>query len=397
MTNKPIIGLLLLVLPALSWGRGISKRPVADEQVVKHDLFQLDTLDIRYYFRANLPENNFLTMEFEKLSYWPANGIGQVFSTAVSTVSGLRDSFAKPGTSKRIDIYVPYNNEPTLVRYTEHPDNGNLVLMKGGGNTPLKIGMDTIRIMKVYTDTTGMKHTIPARIQYTFILKDLEQVNTLNSRYVIDSVQGVFDAQVATKRKAWGRQDVWHHSMDAVYDMNGAEPRVQAQASKGLLKRFDISADLGMSLFRNSLAPNGDIGLSYKWLKKNKNYSFAELSFSNISFFDLDNLFGLQASNVLFMNMETGTLFSKKNSLVPMYKTSIGFGIKVSNDFAYTIMGGDFYVLFQGPGYRLFAKYSLSRAITVMPDLYFFGRTIGQRYMSNSARFVGITVYFKLF
>lgn len=389
---------ILLTLTTVGRAKDIPKNPVSNEKNVKKNLFELDTLDIRYYFRSDLPENNFLTMEFEKLSYWPAGkSISKIFTAARDVVTGLRDSFAKPGTSKRIDVYMPLKDEPMIVRYTEHNDNGNLVLMNKGGNMPLKLGMDTIRIMKTYNDTTGSKNVALARIQYTFILKDLEQIYTLDNSYVTDSVQTTFDKLVNDKRETWQKQDAWHHTMDAWYNMgDNSGSRLTVRSSTGIMKRVDLDGNIGMSLFRNTIAPNFDLGVSYKWLNKQKDYYFVQLSGSNISFFDQGNVFGLQASNILFLNLETGTLFNKKNTLVPLYKASVGVGYKVTQAFAYTVLGGNYYTLFVGRGYRIFFKYSLSKAITVMPDLYIFSDPRVINGPPINTRFVGVTVYFRL-
>src|SRR6185436_10455677 len=98
----------LLSLPAAAQDEIISHKPVSAEAEVKARLFELDTSGINYYFRANLPGDNFLVIEFNKASYWPVKGtLSEIFRVARETTKQVQDSFHNPSASKKIDIHVP--------------------------------------------------------------------------------------------------------------------------------------------------------------------------------------------------------------------------------------------------------------------------------------------------
>lgn len=379
----------------------ISKTPVSAETEVKQRLFELDTLDVNYYFRANLPGDNFLVMEFKKLSYWPGKGnLEQIFKTARDVVYGVRDSFSHPGTSKRIDIHMPIKDEPLTARLFEHNEGGNLLVIKNGESAPLKIGMDTIRVLKTYSETTRKKDKRLAQVQYTFIVKDLEQITVLAGNSIIDSIDNVFSSLVEEKSRKWSQDDMWYHNMDVVYDplAAGKKKRVEIKSVPGFFKGMDVDMNIGISLFRNTLAPNFDIGITYKWLAKEKDFTYVEFSLSSITFFDSWYTTDIGGADVSFANLEIGSMYNKKNTLIPLYRTSVGFGYKVSDYFPVSVFGqGYVYQLFTGQGYRIFFKYSLSKAITIMPDFYIFRNDNIINGPAVYSSFFGMTAYFKMF
>lgn len=376
--------MLVGVLCALSlntYAQRISKTPVSGEADINKTLFEVDTTDINYYFRANLPDNNFLTIEYKKMSYWPDKGfIKQVFATAREVAASVADSFARPATSKRIDINIPINNELLSVKLVEHPAPGNILLVGNGGTTPLKLGMDTIRIVKTFGKISKKKYESLVQVQYTFILKDLEQINTLANDRVIDSIENAFDNLVEQKRDKWLFPNAWYNGMDAVYDPYNAKAKktMVTESRGGLLAGFDADANIGVSLFRNELAPTVAYGLTYKWLRQNKDYMFVGLSLSSMGIFERAGN-KMNVYDVSFVNAEVGAMFSKPHTLLPMYRTSLGVRYLVRNGFTDPTI--------PGWGYSLFAKYSLSRSTSVCLDLYNFE--------PEEVSF-GVSIYFKI-
>lgn len=372
---------ILCALALNTYAQDISKTPVSSEADIHKTLFEVDTLDINYYFRANLPDNNFLTIEYKKMSYWPEKGLmKQVFTTARDVVSNVADSFAKPGTSKRIDVNIPINNEPLSVKLVENPASGNVLLIGNRGNMPLKLGMDTIRIVKTFGKIIKKKYESLVQVQYTFILKDLEQINKLANDQLIDSIETAFDNLVEQKRKKWLFPNAWYNGLDAVYDPYNAKAKktMVTESRGGFLNGIDVAANIGVSLFRNELAPTIDYGLTYKWLRQNKDYMFVGVSVSSMGTFErVGNK--MNVYDVSFINAEIGAMFSKPHTLVPLYRASLGFRYLVQNDFTDPTL--------PGRGHSLFSKYSLSRSTSVCLDLYNF---------EPEEVYFGVSIYFKI-
>lgn len=378
-----VMAFLCLAITTASAQPEISKTPVSSEIVIKERLFNLDTLDINYYFRANLPGDNFLVMEFKKLSYWPGKGqLREIFQAAKDVVKNTADSFRNPGTSKRVDIHIPSKGEPMTVRLYEHNDRGDLLVVQKGEQAPLKVGMDTIRVMRTYAEITEKKDKKLVQVQYTLILKDLEQVKTLVNNTAVEDAENTFDSLVNSKRKKWSNQDLWYHAIDAVYNPVETKPkkRLQVDGALGLLRGYSVDINVGVSLYQNMLAPSLDYCINYKWLKKNKEFSYIGLSMSALYFFQKTTT-GTTAYNLTFINLESGTLFNKTNTLVPVYKTSIGIGVLVPNE--YSLPGSE------DGGFSMFVKYSLSKAVTISPVFYFPAD-------ENQSPFIGLTANFKI-
>jgi hypothetical protein len=365
----------------LAQNDGISRTPVTSEIEINKTLFDMDTLDANYYFRANLPDNNYLTIEFKRLGYWPGKGfLKEVFSTARDVAANVADSFAKPGTSKRVDINIPMSGEPLTVRVTEHITSGNVLVMDKGGNMPLKIGMDTIRILKTFAKIKEKKYESLVQVQYTFILKDLDQINTLANEQVIDSVETAFDNLVHKKNDKWMFPNAWYNGLDAVYDpYNPKAKKVMTTAgSGGMFNGIAVDANVGVSLFRNELAPTIGYGLSYKWLTRNKDYTYIGVSMSALALFER---FGnkVEMYDVTFLNAEWGTMFTKPHTMIPLYSTAIGFRYLLRNKFNSPTVPGD--------GYSMFFKYSLSKSTSIGFDLYF---------LEPEETSWGVSLYFKI-
>ncbi|WP_276134688.1 hypothetical protein [Polluticoccus soli] len=376
-----IAGLCVCVQTAQAQDDEISRTPVTSEKDINKTLFDLDTLDASYYFRANLPDNNYLTIEFKKLGYWPDKGfLKQVVSTAREVAANVADSFKRPGTSKRIDINIPISYEPLTVRTTEHITESNVVVMDKGSNMPLKIGMDTIRVLKTFAKIPHKHYPSLVQVQYTFILKDLDQINTLFNEQLVDSVETAFDNLVQKKEDKWMFPNAWYNGLDAVYDPYNPKAKkvMTTEGAGGMFNGIDADFNIGASLFRNDLAPNLGVGLNYKWLMRDRNYMFFGASMSMLGLFDrVGNK--INAYDLTFINFEWGSIFTKQNTILPLYRSSIGVRYLLHDEFTHPTVGRD--------GWGFYGKYSLSRSTSISMDLYF---------LEPEETTVGVTVLFKI-
>jgi hypothetical protein len=174
--------------------------------------------------------------------------------------------------------------------------------------------------------------------------------------------------------------NAWYNGMDVVYDPYNTKAKkpMVVEGSGGLLHGFDADFNIGVSLFRNELAPNFSYGLNYKWLRRNRDYVFVGLSLSTIGLFDrVGNKINMY--DVTFANIESGALFSKPNTVLPLYRASIGLRYLLRDSYTHPTV--------PGRGWAFFAKYSLSRSTTVVMDLY---------NLEPDEASVGVSLYFKI-
>lgn len=376
---RKIIIVLLSVVPVLTYAQ-FGNMPVKNETQLREDLFELKNEYYNHSFRAALPGDNFLLIDFHKMSYWPDSAfMHTVFETAAQVADGMSDSFKSPLTSKRIDIHMPVKNRPLTVRLNEHTNEANIVMINYDQQLPLKLGMDTIRILKTFAEAGESKHT--PQVLYTFLLKDLDDMQSLaNDVNAISNTAGAFQTEVRALRKRWSREDTWYHEVDITY--NSIENRnTTVNRNEGIVKGFDAAYYLGASVFRNTIAPSLEVGGSYKWPVANGNFMQVGISLTTLAQFERNSESDYNFYNTNFVNIEFGTLVNKTNTLIPLYETSLGIGY----------MQTDHPSLIPHECMRLFWHYSLSPSMRITPEIFVLFRENQENYV-----FPGITVSLKI-
>jgi hypothetical protein len=151
-----------------------------------------------------------------------------------------------------------------------------------------------------------------------------------------------------------------------------------ADGAGGMFNGFDPDFNIGASLFRNDLVPYFNMGMTYKWLMPEKNYMFVGFSLSTLGLFDrVGNK--INAYDLTFINFEWGSIFTKPQTILPAYRTSIGIRYLLRNDFTHPTVTGN--------GWGTYGKYSLSRSTSIGLDLYF---------LEPEETTYGITISFKI-
>lgn len=365
-----------------------NKRPVKNEAQLKQELFELNTIEYNHHVKVDLPDDNFLLIDFYRTSYWPEKeALKNIFDIAGSTVSKVKDSFKSTLTSKRLDIHAPVKSQPLSVRIKEHNDGTDLVIINYDQQSPLKLGMDTIRVLKTYNIVQQDEKSKKASILYTFVLKDIEDIASLsNNSDIIKDVAVKLDSVIQSKRDKWKREDTWYHKLTINYTTAAASGNEQLVVTNkgGFLKGLDVAYYLGASVFRNNITPFLEAGGSYKWENSYGNYEYFRLSFAATPLFERVSASQYDFYNLSFINAEFGTLINKSNhssKWVPLYQTSIGFGYMLS----------DHPSLKDHKGYKLFWNYSLSSAVRITPEIIMIDRK-GQ----DNLIWPGITVSLKV-
>ncbi|RYE24658.1 MAG: hypothetical protein EOP51_06670 [Sphingobacteriales bacterium] len=368
----------------------VTKTPISSEADIKSKLFELPADDANFYFRADLPNDNFVIAQFNKIGYWP-NGDGmlkQIATIASSVVDRAGQSFSNKMATHRVDIHLPVKNEPYTVRLKEHNDGSKLVVMEGVQQNPLKIGMDTINVLKTFSVQKSKNSEERVQVQYTFIVKDINDINTIAaSDEILQRAEQNFNALVARKRKAWVADNAWYHGMNAEYDEEAGNKKFRTQMTRRFLSdAIGGQVNLGASFLTTGVNPYASIGLNYKWRSKSPSeYNFIGLSLSTLNAVDMQADKNIISYGAVMANIESGAYFKNSQSRIPLHHISAGFGIKIAND-PHSLLDNNIY--------RIFFNYSLSKAITLTPDFYLI-QHVGNN--SNSQMMGGITLSLRIF
>ena len=88
------------------------RRPVKNEQAIRNNLFELDAYKHNHIFQVAMPGDNFLLIDFYKMSYWPDTSVlPLIFNIARTAAVSVTDSFTDAISSKRIDVHVPVSKD----------------------------------------------------------------------------------------------------------------------------------------------------------------------------------------------------------------------------------------------------------------------------------------------
>lgn len=356
----------------------VSRDPVKDMSTARGTLFNLPAKDSAYYFRADLPGDNFLAIQFGKLSYWQSGMIPEIFKLAKQSWEQVQDSFSGTTTARKLSIHVPAANYPIIAATKEYGADEKVLLLKGQQVQPLRIAVDTLTVLKLLSpdkDDTANKR----QIQYTFLMKDLSEIAALaDNEELVANIEHTFDSLVTVMRARWKNQDAYYRHLQARYDARpeAGKRKLQTTIPGSLLNGLEYTGEIGTSFIAGTIATYGNLKLSLMTSKE----SFVALSYSAIGFAKMtDNK--LSISSTGFLNIEFGARYISTAS-VPIYRTSVGYGYRVS-------------MLDPAPydfRHRFFFNYSLSQAVTVTPDFY----VIPKRGDTKAISFVGITLAVKI-
>lgn len=374
-------GILLAAVSCLAGMANAQERavkPFAGDKVVTDRLFNLDDLSINYHFTAELGGGNFAVIEYSHLGDWVDKGeLRQAIDIAQRYYRKVQDSFKGAASSKRLDIHIPLEGEPATARIFEYAPPATVLLMKGDMQSPLKVTMDTVRILRTVAERTVYHSKRYVQMQYTFLLKDIDEVMDLTKNpAIISNVEQTFDSVVNEYRDRWSRPNKWTHNLNVTYYPASGDPkqrldikRVKTDDDKGkFYQAFEFDGGLGLTFFRNAPCPVIDAAISYKWPTRKGEYVFLRLSNTTFSDFVWRGSTSWSAYGLSFLNIEFGWLKARTQSNIPLYKTAIGFGyLENPGGTPYTDPTVDARMG------KLYASFSLSKLFTLTFDEYFMG------------------------
>lgn len=299
-------------------------------------LYSISPDQYNHHFEYQLPNDGLLKIDFLRLSDWGnKNMLQQITNIAATQVSQLKDSFQSDYSEKLLEINIPINNKVLSVNYNEDGKNKNQLAYKDGTYYQLKTGFDTIRIVKnIAIKTKPLIDSGLVQVQYTFILKDIKDIQPLdNDPALMERLGYMTDSVINEQRKTWHRQDATSHNLTLTIDANKNDS-LHAYNDRGKYaygRHIGLYIALGAIVYNSNLAPYTDVSLAYFFPTRGKMQGFAGFNV---------NAFGLVTGNARTMtttraiyttyNAEIG--LCKKDMPLMAQKTSFVAGIMTIRD-----------------------------------------------------------------
>lgn len=362
--------------------------PVTPEQEISSKLFSLQG-ETNHHFSIGLKDNNFLLVAFNRLSDWRDTGAFRlVMRQAASIAHRMQDSFGSPLNSRHLQIHLPIKNTPITARMQSNSSNAGIVVLNDQDHAPLKIGMDTITVLKTLgerrsEDSDEKEKKEKAQVQYTFLLKDLSQIEALAAdEEWIAHTSALIDSIVNTYRRRWRNQDLWYHNLYVSYRPEETagkrlvvNHRMANEETQGLRKALNLDYGMGISLVRHTLAPNADVGITYIFEHDKSENAFARISMNSLFLFGRDASNNIKSYGMAFANIEAGATVGNSYPL-PFHLISLGFGVKINSRNTHPDYDRDWY--------KFYFRYGVTKAIILSPEFYLTPKKQEQNWMGFS-------------
>lgn len=367
---------------------------LAGNKISKTDyLFSSSKNELDINFQIAIKKGLTLHFSMTRMGLWQGNEeFKKHLLVAKQQLKLYEDSVKIFANSKRMDINLGTENA-VISRYTKSTLNNDIRIEKEGKLDALKMGRDTLRLVKEYGSKKHQGELLIERVQYTFEMKELKEFASIaNEEAWVERTATIIDSVVSVYRNKWRNADAEYHalyvaapSLDSM-DKMFIKKRSPDDFNKGSGILF-INGGFGVSLVRNSLCPSVNFGLQYHFRGAEDILPFIRLSMNTFTRFEEKPDKKFNAYGTSFVNAEIGFETNELNKLNKNALISIGLG--------YMLYPKD--PLFRDPSmdkrmYKMFFNYSLSNTIILQPE---FISNLGKK--DNENGWIGITVNFQLF
>jgi hypothetical protein len=285
-------------------------------------LFHLNAEQYNHHFQYKLPDDGILKVDFLRLGDWGTdNKLTEIAAIAASQVALLKDSFKHNYTSKLLEINIPINKEVLSVNYSEDDNGKNQLAYKNGNYYQLKTGFDTIRIVKnISVKTKPLIDSGLVQIQYTFILKDINNIQLLKEQpAILEKAGQVTDAAIAAKRKEWSRQDAPFHRLSIYVDANNNDS-IMVDKNHGssmpyLASHLGVYMGFGAIVYNNAISPYGDFSIAYKIATRGKLQGYVGFNFTGFGYL----------TSTLTARSYNGAVYTTYNAEIGLCQKGYGF------------------------------------------------------------------------
>ena len=325
--------------------------------------FHMEDGKLRYEFTIQLERGESLTIRFKKISDWTSpNDLLNAFNSADKVMAAYKDSLGGQNT-KCVDIHVPVNRKNLISRLTPYNESGNLMAIDQDGAAALKLGMDTLRILQQNEIMVRNKKET-SQIQYTFLLKKLDNymVYTHDDAWKIKTANTI-DSIITAYRNRLRKPDAKGNGLEVSYNPIKNTTSVY-QGTRMSSNKLVLDGGFGVSLIRNTLCPNVELGMAVYLDQAEKNNMFLRFSYSSFVRFAETSPDHYKGYNTTFVNLELGNESNTRKPGSPFYKSSLGFGYKLLNK-----KGEDRDPTMSKQMYRIFFNYSINKFFVLTPEV----------------------------
>lgn len=282
--------------------------------------YNLSPEQYNHHFEYKLQNDGTLQIDFLRLSDWGTkNRLAEIVDIAAEQVDRLKDSFRSDYSEKLLEMNIPINNKVLMVNYHEDDKNKNQLAYKNGTYYQLKTGFDTIRIVKnIAIKSKPLVDSGIVQIQYTFVLKDINDIQLLkDDPAVIEKIGNATDSVINKKREQWSAQDARHHQLDLYMNTDKDSLSViRTSTNKAAYGGYlGIYCGLGAIVYNNQLSYFAEVSLAYLIPTRGKMQGFVGLN---------ANGFGLPSFSSATLK-STKSLYTSYNAEIGICKKGIGF------------------------------------------------------------------------
>lgn len=230
-------------------------------------LFRLSPEQYNHHVEFPLHNDGILQVDFLRLSDWGAqNQLKSVTAAAANQVKLLKDSFSNNYSTKFLAMNIPVDGKVLALNYQEEGKDKRQLAYKEGTYYQLKTGFDTVRVIKnVGVRTKPGSDSGLVQVQYTFILKDINDITTLaEDPDVVNNMGNLADEAIAKYRAQWNNQDARSHQLSLKYDP-AKDKVVTANTvnNTGMLKYIGIYVGVGAMVYSNTISPYFEEGIAF--------------------------------------------------------------------------------------------------------------------------------------
>ena len=368
---------------------------VTDPKKQIENLFEIKSDDLSHHFTIKINNGEYIVFELRKLSDWQGKeAFERSLLAVVPVLVQYKDSFQNLIASKRLDIHIPSKEEPIISRFNQNMINANIQSMLKNESSPLKMTLDTLRIVKKFMSSSNQSENDMVQFQYTFLLKDINNSsNIISNKQWREQTADMIDSVVLHYRNAWSNQDSWHRHLYVVY--NPQEPLATKRLSvyarvtedKGVNTQDMLSFNIGYgaSLIRNTICPNIEFGMQFNFYADRDGRLFTRVSLNQFVRFQEQSSSSFKGYNNQFIGVEFGIESNSWNPKNSFYSTSLGFGYKLANKHV-----EDRDPSFSQNMYKIFLNYGINRTFYISTELY-------ADFKSRNSSWFGIALNFKVF
>ena len=323
--------IITLCLPV--YGQQGQSGSLPDNNSMFYSHFYLDKNKVHVHFESILPNDARLIVSAYNTRSWEDNkALPGVADLAAAAVNKVIDSFKNPTAIKVINVHIPISNAPLTVNYREILTE-NTVAISSNGLMPVKIGFDTIRIIKTFEERSKC-HPPLRQVEYVFLLKNASDFSAIAAdKDMLQNISGTMDS-VIKKNRGWG---INSRTYTVTYNPGAANKRERLRVrdepsgarGEAAPHSLRVPASLGIGLVRNTWMPTAEIGIEYAYRDKNgEGHYIAVREYGFIQYNkQADNNYTMY--NTSFINVEYGNNYIRSGN--PLRNLGLGLGFKINS------------------------------------------------------------------